>query len=113
MVLTTGIQRFGSFRWEDDDTIIFAQPSGAMVRISADGGALQPIIKMKAAISQCPQILPDGNRCFMKAMLPRTRSWYSRSDRRSRKNCFRKRSSIYRDRAYRIRSGKYSLRGAI
>jgi eukaryotic-like serine/threonine-protein kinase len=46
--------------WSADNTIVYGQLPGDMMRISANGGTPQSLVKTKAEFPVFPQILPDG-----------------------------------------------------
>lgn len=46
--------------WGADNTIVYGQYPGDMMRISANGGTPQSLVKMKSEYLFSPQILPDG-----------------------------------------------------
>jgi serine/threonine protein kinase/Tol biopolymer transport system component len=46
--------------WSADNTIVYGQLPGDMMKISGNGGTPQPLVKMKAELPVFPQILPDG-----------------------------------------------------
>jgi Tol biopolymer transport system component len=46
--------------WNEDDTIVFGQNNGPIMRVSANGGTPEAITKIKAESHTSPQILPDG-----------------------------------------------------
>jgi len=47
-------------RWNDDNTIAYGKQSGDIMRISADGGTPESIVKRMSRKPAYPQILPDG-----------------------------------------------------
>lgn len=49
----------GSYSWGADDTIVYGK-SGSIMRISANGGAPEPVIVEQEGYMIHPQILPDG-----------------------------------------------------
>jgi serine/threonine-protein kinase len=52
---------FNGGNWSKDDTIAFATPGeGGILRVSANGGNPELLIKPKSGFSAFPQILPDG-----------------------------------------------------
>jgi serine/threonine-protein kinase len=48
--------------WDTDNTIVYGQVPGDIMRISANGGTPQSVVKMKSGMAALvlPQILPDG-----------------------------------------------------
>jgi serine/threonine protein kinase len=46
--------------WGADNTIVYGQLPGDMMRISGNGGTPQSLVKMKSELPVFPQILPDG-----------------------------------------------------
>jgi serine/threonine-protein kinase len=46
--------------WYEDDTIVYGQFPGDVMRISANGGAPESLVKAKGNFLVTPQILPDG-----------------------------------------------------
>jgi eukaryotic-like serine/threonine-protein kinase len=50
----------GSFGWEADDTIVYGQQGKGILRISANGGTPELLVKAENETSIHPQILPDG-----------------------------------------------------
>lgn len=46
--------------WNEDNTIAYSQYGRDIMRISADGGTPESIVKLTSYILSCPQILPDG-----------------------------------------------------
>jgi serine/threonine-protein kinase len=46
--------------WGKDDTIVYGQRFGDIMRISANGGTAEPLVKIKTENPAFPQILPDG-----------------------------------------------------
>jgi eukaryotic-like serine/threonine-protein kinase len=46
--------------WSEDDTIVYGQIPGDIMKISANGGTPEPVVKMKSKPLILPQILPDG-----------------------------------------------------
>jgi Tol biopolymer transport system component len=56
-VTTTGMR---GPSWSADDAIVYGTTQGAVMRISANGGTPEPLVKAKLAYLGSPQILPDG-----------------------------------------------------
>jgi Tol biopolymer transport system component len=54
------VQQLAGASWNADNTIVYSQFRGDIVRISANGGAQQSLVKAKSRILIAPQILPDG-----------------------------------------------------
>jgi hypothetical protein len=54
-----GIMLIGA-SWSADDTIVFGQGPGDIMRVSANGGTPESLIKAKSAVSAWPHELPDG-----------------------------------------------------
>jgi len=50
----------GSFSWGVDDTIVYGQFNRGIMRVSANGGNPEVIVKADNATLATPQILPDG-----------------------------------------------------
>jgi serine/threonine protein kinase/Tol biopolymer transport system component len=46
--------------WHKDNTIVFCDSSRGIMRVSADGGTPEAILRPKAGLSALPQFLPDG-----------------------------------------------------
>jgi Tol biopolymer transport system component len=46
--------------WSTDNTIVYGQSPGDIMRISANGGTPESVVKMKTRLLVLPQILPDG-----------------------------------------------------
>ena len=46
--------------WGADNTIVYGQMPGDIMRISANGGTPESLVKAKSGILVFPQILPDG-----------------------------------------------------
>jgi Tol biopolymer transport system component len=46
--------------WNEDNTIVYGQDPGDIMRVSANGGMPESIIKAKSANSVHPQMLPGG-----------------------------------------------------
>jgi serine/threonine-protein kinase len=61
-VTLCGVPQIRGAWWSSDDTIVYGQypPTGPIMRVSANGGSPEPIIKQKAGPLMFPQILPDG-----------------------------------------------------
>ena len=53
------LAHFGAY-WNEDNTIAYSQYSRDIMRISADGGTPESIVKLKSAMLADPQILPGG-----------------------------------------------------
>jgi eukaryotic-like serine/threonine-protein kinase len=51
---------FVSGEWSEDNTIVYGQVPGSIMRISAKGGTPETLIKSKSWALGLPQILPDG-----------------------------------------------------
>jgi serine/threonine protein kinase/Tol biopolymer transport system component len=52
--------RFRGASWGADDTILYADAYKGIMRVSANGGAPESIIKVPLGLPEWPQILPDG-----------------------------------------------------
>jgi serine/threonine protein kinase/Tol biopolymer transport system component len=59
-VVLCDITSFVGGRWNEDNTIVFGQWPGPIMRISANGGAPEAITKIKGETHVLPQILPGG-----------------------------------------------------
>jgi serine/threonine protein kinase len=59
-VVLTDAAAMGSFNWGADDTIVYGQLGKGIMRISANGGAPETIVKAEKEVVISPQILPDG-----------------------------------------------------
>ena len=46
--------------WGADNNIVYGQLPGDMMKVSANGGTPQSLVKMKSEVPIFPQILPDG-----------------------------------------------------
>ena len=72
--LTSGEARGSS--WAPDDTIVLARRSGGLVRVPADGGDPQTIVKPDDDREYWyPQVLPGGRRILFTASMPA--AWWS------------------------------------
>ena len=58
--------------WSADNTIVYGQLAGDIMRISANGGASESLIKAKSGVLYAPQILPDGKSVLYSACVGRT-----------------------------------------
>jgi len=54
------VQQFLGASWGEDNTIVYAQDPGGVMRISGNGGTSESLIKAKSGVFDGPQILPDG-----------------------------------------------------
>jgi eukaryotic-like serine/threonine-protein kinase len=59
---------FVSGVWSEDDTIVYGQAPGEIMRVSASGGNPVSLIKGKSWALGLPQILPDGKSMLYSAM---------------------------------------------
>jgi serine/threonine protein kinase/Tol biopolymer transport system component len=62
----------GWFNWEADETIVYGQAGRGIMRVSADGG--NPELIVKAADKEVlinPQVLPDGKSILVTRIIPR------------------------------------------
>jgi Tol biopolymer transport system component len=59
--------------WGTDNTIIYGQASGGIIRISGNGGTPESLVAAKSGVLQYPQILPDGNSVLCTAIIPQPR----------------------------------------
>ena len=61
----------GYFSWSADDTIVYAQPGRGILRVSANGGTPETIVKAaENEIIGAPQILPDGKSVLLTRLAP-------------------------------------------
>ncbi len=60
VVLCDGIGQLNGTLWNEDNTISYVSFLGDIMRISANGGTPESIVKRKLGILTNPQILPDG-----------------------------------------------------
>ena len=58
--ILTGISATGSFSWGADDAIVYSQVGKGIMRVSANGGVPEAIIKEEKIALVSPQLLPDG-----------------------------------------------------
>lgn len=56
----TEASTIGYIDWQTDDTNVFSQPGTGIMRISANGGNPEAIVKAENELIISPQILPDG-----------------------------------------------------
>lgn len=60
----------GSFSWDADDTIVYGQLGKGILRISANGGTPELIVKAENETSIHPQILSDGKSLLFSRVSP-------------------------------------------
>jgi serine/threonine protein kinase len=54
------VPQFLGASWGEDNTIVYGQAPGGIMRISGNGGSSELVIKAKSEILEYPQVLPDG-----------------------------------------------------
>ena len=59
--------------WSADDTIVYGQRTGGVMRVSANGGTPESIFKEKPGIHLFPQMLPDGESVLFTDAVPQPR----------------------------------------
>jgi len=57
---TVSAQMLMGASWSADNTIVYGQVPGSIMRVSSNGGTPAPLVKAKSASSLYPHILPDG-----------------------------------------------------
>jgi len=57
---TVSAQMMMGASWSADNTIVYGQVPGSIMRVSSNGGTPAPLVKAKSASSLYPHILPDG-----------------------------------------------------
>ena len=58
--------------WGADDTIVYGQQTGGVMRVSANGGTPEALLS-KSAIGLFPQMMPDGESMLYTAAIPQSR----------------------------------------
>ncbi len=72
VVLCDITQTFAGGSWNEDNTIVYGQVPGLIMRISANGGTPEAITKTKSETHIFPQLLPDGKSLLYTAAVSTT-----------------------------------------